>query len=256
MGGREFVSHPSSCDRFHSARILGTEAIANPKSKAHHQEHLRKSSHPVWCYVSKVEVDSEQSSQHPTRSEGLFDVLQERKEPALRMAKDLWQEAGWTQGTVDSCRRPKLRRSHFVPMLIYASFCSKKVYYKYLSRETHCRSKFDGLVSLGTGMDQSCGAQWCLEAVYPIGLSSWMAMGTADLAAKRRCRYAAFPAESWWSERVVNDRTKVILSISESVNSRRASDCFSRAFSLDRRNGERTHHLFYLHHHAGDAWLM
>ena len=80
---------------------------------------------------------SEQSSQHPTRSEGLFDVLQERKEPALRMAKDLWQEAGWTPGNVDSCRRPKLRRSHFVPMLIYLAilFDLRKLYYNYLSRE-------------------------------------------------------------------------------------------------------------------------
>jgi len=35
------------------------------------------------------------------RSEGLFDVLQERKEPALRMAKDLWQEAqAWTNPVV------------------------------------------------------------------------------------------------------------------------------------------------------------
>ena len=78
-----------------------------------------------------LDVDSsEQSSQHPTRSEGLFDVLQERKEPALRMAKDLWQEAGGTPGNVDSCRRPKLRRSHFVPMLIYLAilFDLRKLY--------------------------------------------------------------------------------------------------------------------------------
>ena len=27
------------------------------------------------------------------RNEGLFDVLEERKEPALTMAKELWQEA-------------------------------------------------------------------------------------------------------------------------------------------------------------------
>lgn len=29
------------------------------------------------------------------RKEGLFDVAQERKEPALRMAKEVWQEAHW-----------------------------------------------------------------------------------------------------------------------------------------------------------------
>lgn len=131
-----------------------------------------------------LDVDSEQSSQHPTRSEGLFDVLQERKEPALRMAKDLWQEAGWKQLSIHAGDQSYAEVTLFLCWFILLFlFAFRKLYYKYLVPDLMY------LVSLGAGMDQSCGAQWCLEAVYPIGLSSWMAMGTADLAAKRRCRW-------------------------------------------------------------------